>query len=482
VRFAWFWIVLAGCGFSAHEFSSDAQPPDAPDAPVSYPACHEFSAAPTPVPAHVVGMLSGADVQSPSSCATTDAPYGIESAGPDSVVALTGLVTGDPYVVRLQSSADLAFYVVTGCSTPAGPAADQCLVFEDASIGRQEVARFVAPGPSVFVVVDYYVSHAPPDDEFVLDVYPEACTTNAQCAASTPVCVNGACAACASSFDCTAATAPVCDTAQNTCVAGVDQCLADDPAEPDDDGPAGATVLVPDSGGDAQHTNLICSAPASESDYFAIDVTTAGEVWDFSVAWTGPRDLDLELLDATGRILGLSYWEQPEHARLTYLAPGRYYALVREYASSPDPSPLTYTIGMHRATGAGCTSAADCASEYRNQVYRGDCVAGSCVELAGSGAVPAGGACDSQSDCAPGLSCPSFFFVANADTRDVCAPGCTSDTECPHGDVCTTYLTSNFCVQACSSDEQCPTAPGSPPSSPPWSRLQCQLATGRCVP
>ena len=34
-------------------------------------------------------------------------------------------------------------------------------------------------------------------------------------------------------------------------------------------------------------------------------------------------------------------------------------------------------------------------------------------------------ACDRQADCATGLSCPSFFFVSNADTRDVCARSCS---------------------------------------------------------
>src|SRR5437762_3592232 len=101
-------------------------PSDAPDAPVSYPACDEFQTTGTPVPVHLSGTLAGADVQAPSSCATIDAPYGVESAGPDSVVLVTNLVTGAPYIVRLQSSADLAFYVVTGCATPTGPSAGQC--------------------------------------------------------------------------------------------------------------------------------------------------------------------------------------------------------------------------------------------------------------------------------------------------------------------------------------------------------------------
>jgi Cys-rich repeat protein len=87
------------------------------------------------------------------------------------------------------------------------------------------------------------------------------------------------------------------------------------------------------------------------------------------------------------------------------------------------------------------------------------------------------------SDCAAGLSCSSFFFVANADTRDVCEPGCTSDAQCGAGYVCTTYLQQNFCVQQCTADAQCPTSVDSQPTSgQPWYRLTCDVATGRCQP
>jgi hypothetical protein len=81
------------------------------------------------------------------------------------------------------------------------------------------------------------------------------------------------------------------------------------------------------------------------------------------------------------------------------------------------------------------------------------------------------------------MSCSSFFFVADADTRDVCARTCSSDAECaPLGSnyVCTTYLIRNFCVQKCTADEQCATSLDSQPVSGPWYRLRCELSTGRC--
>jgi hypothetical protein len=465
--------------------TADATPPDvAVDSPPVYPACREFVGSNTTVPAHVTGMLASADVQSPSQCTAVDAPYGIESAGPDSVVRIDGLAPGTAYIVRLASAEDLAFYVATGCSTPSGPAASECALFVDASAGNEEVGRFVAQSTSVYIVVDYYASHAPTNQSFTLDVYAEACNTSAQCTAALPVCSNGQCVECATSFDCTDPAAPRCDTANATCVAGVDGCTSDDSVEPQDDGPAGARALVPGAGGLATATGQICSSPRTEADFYSFQVTSVGETWDLGLAWTGNDDLDLEVFDATGGAYGLSYWEQPEQIRLTYLPVGTYYVKIRDYSEATTTA-VGYTLTAQRTLGPGCTSRSDCANEYRNQVFRGTCASGACVKIDGAGLVPEGGACDSVSDCGSGMSCPSFFFVANADTRDLCARTCSADSDCaPLGAnyVCTTYLITNFCVQKCTADDQCPTSLDSQPTSGPWSRLRCQLATGRCVP
>ncbi len=475
-------LALAACGDGGTSLP-DAQPPDAPvDTPPAFAACGEFGATNASVPAHVTGTLSGADVLSPAQCTNVDAPYGIESAGPDSVIRIDGLVPGTAYIVQLTSASDLAFYVASGCSTSSGPSAEQCALFVDASSGSQEVGRFIADAPSTYIVVDYYASHSPASESFTLDVYAEACTTSSQCAAGLPVCSNGKCVECATSFDCQDATLPRCDTSVETCVAGADSCDTDGPTEPGDDGPAGARALVPNGSGAASATGLICSTPRSEADYFKFDVTSLGETWDIDLSWAGSRDLDLELYDAAGSTLGLSYWEQPEHVRLTYLPIGTYYIRVRDFSSQTTTS-VAYALTVQRTLGPGCTSRADCAAEYRNQVFRGECAAGACVKLDGAGLVSEGGACDSVSDCGTGLSCSSFFFVADADTRDVCARTCSSDAECaPLGGnyVCTTYLIRNFCVQKCTDDEQCATALDSQPLSGPWYRLRCELSTGRC--
>jgi hypothetical protein len=456
----------------------DAPPPDSPvDTPPAYPACHELDQAGRTLPVHVSGTLDGADLEAPASCTTVDAPYGIESAGPDSVVRIDGLSPGTTYAVRLVSGADLAFYVVTGCSTPTGPAPDQCQLFVDATAADREVGTFVARASTEYVVVDFYQSHAPSDASWTLDVYAQTCTSDAECSGATPRCDDGRCVQCTTSFDCASATAPSCDTITDTCAQGTDQCLTDDTGEPANDGPAGAPVIAPDG----TSNGMICSVPDSEADYVAFDVTTLGETWDLGLAWSGTRDLDLEVFDATGATLGVSFWEQPEHVRLTYLPLGRYYARVTEFQG--DATGVAYTLTAQRTPGTGCTSSADCAAEYRNQIFRGACQAGACVAIDGAGAVAQDGACDSLSDCATGLSCSSFFFVEGADTRDVCEPSCASDADCGTGYVCTTYLSQNFCVQKCSSDAQCPTALDRPPASgQPWYRLTCDVATGRCLP
>ena len=489
--FPWVLVAVAACGGGA-----PTAPPDAPlavdaarppDAPTGFTACGELTGAtPHAVPAHVSGALAGADLSAPAACATIDAPFGVASAGPDSVVRLDGLIVGTTYVVQLAAQSDLSFYVVDGCSTATGPSSAQCLLFEDAAkAGVDEVGTFVATAPTQYVVVDYYASSPPADVAFTLDAYAQTCATGAGCTVDAPVCSDGRCVECATSFDCTSAQRSTCNSATHTCESGQNACTSDDASSPADNGPAGAPVVVLDSSGRGSVNGLICSAPLTEVDYVAFDVTTVGEIWDLNLSWSGPRDLDLEIDDAAGNTLGLSFYEHPETIRLTYLAPGRYYARIRDFSTTANPSPVAYAFNALRSQGTGCTSTADCAAEYRNQVFRGACTAGSCVAITGAGAVPQGGHCDSQNDCAAGLGCPSFYFVAEGDTRETCEPTCATDGDCAvlgGGFVCTTYATTNFCVLRCADDDDCPVALNTQPTTLPWYRLTCNLSSGRCVP
>jgi hypothetical protein len=477
-------VTGAACG-GGGPASTDAggSPADGHGPDVSYPACREFAVAPVAVPAHVLGVLAGADVLAPQGCAVVDAPFGAESRGPDAVIRLGGLTPGAPYVVHLTAAADLAFYVVTACDTATGPSAAACLLFEDAQAGPAERGRFVATGDAAYVVVDDYMTQPPADPAFFVDVYAEECQGPAQCGGATPVCDDGRCVECETGFDCVDPARPVCDSVADRCQPGVNQCARDDAHEDADDGPAGATALVPDAGGVATLTGTLCASPITERDFARFEVTSPGDSWQLTLAWTGPADLDLQVRDAHGVLRGMSYWEQPERVRLTYLPPGTYDVELRDFSATPDPTPVDYTLTLQRTPGAPCAGAADCAAEYRDQLFRGACVAGACVDLVGGGAIPTGGACDSQDDCVAGDGCASFYFVADADTRDRCAPTCAGDADCVAlGDVCTTYLTTNICVAPCRSDAQCPTAPDQVPVVGPWRQLRCDAPSGRCVP
>jgi Bacterial pre-peptidase C-terminal domain len=471
-------------------------PPAGPDAPAEDArppwtgACAELG---TPemtstLPAHASGDITagGADILAPTACATMDAPYGVQSAGDDEVIALEGLTAGMDYVVRVDSGADLSFYVVTGCSSPQGPSSSECLLYEDATTSGAEVGHFTAPAGPVWVVLDYYASQPPADGSFAVDVYRAECSTDDQCGGATPSCLDGRCVGCTTSFDCKDPAQPVCNTAPHTCSAGAGGCVGDDasPIENRDDGPAGARVLVPDATGRATATGHICNVPTTERDYYAFTVTQPGDDWEVQLSWSTTADLDLAVVDARGQPIGLSYYDKPEDIVLTYLPAGTYYVAVSQYAQQAIDAASAYTLRTARVADA-CTSAADCAAQFRNQIYRGACDGGACRDIDGGGALAPGAACDSVSDCATGSSCASFFFTAGADTRDVCGPYCAKTSDCAGlgaGYVCTTYLPQNFCVQRCTSDLECPVSVTTVPTAPPWARLRCDKTSGRCVP
>lgn len=485
--------VLAACGDGSGApdgGGADADVPDArPDA-ADYPACMEFDA-PTisfgELPLAWLGDLgeAGADVVAPDDCQLVDAPFGVSTIGADAVVAIDGLIAGMEYVVRLDADDDLAFYVATGCSTESGPAGGECLLFVDATVDVAEVGRFVAPeGGRVYVIVDYWAAGVPNITDFTLEVYQAECETSDSCAAPKPVCDDGRCVGCTSDFDCFDPATPLCDEPTFTCVPGAALCSGDDGAENGDDGPAGASVLMP---GQLMQA-AICNSPTSEHDFHRFRVTQPGEHWTITLAWTAAVDLDLEVYDARGQLMGISFYEQPERVALTYLPPGDYYAMIDSYATTQTSVATPYGISAVRQTGGACTSAADCAVEYQNQVFRGDCVDGACQRIQGLGLREPGERCDSGSDCTPDSSCPSlfsslFFFIADADTRKVCGNYCADDGDCAGlgpDFVCTTYMSNNFCVQKCTTDDHCPIRPFVWADPPPWERYTCQLSTGKC--
>jgi hypothetical protein len=143
---------------------------------------------------------------------------------------------------------------------------------------------------------------------------------------------------------------------------------------------------------------------------------------------------------------------------------------------------VPYTISATRVTGQACSATVDCAAEYRNQLFRSVCNAGACEYRIGTGALAVGEVCDSDADCT-NQTCAAYPFVAEAATRSVCTTACATDVDCAAlgtDYVCTDYLTNDECVQKCTADDHCPAVVGAQPSTGPWFRLQCTLATGKC--
>ena len=486
--------VVSACGGSPATTADAGVIADAtPDAiatipsDASYPACHEFATQAMPVPVQTTGNVSsaGADILSPSSCTVVNAPYGIESSGVDQVVRVDALTIGTDYTVVLDSNADLAFYVVTGCDTPSGPSADECLLFEDETSGHVEHGIFTAPATSVWIVVDDYRTEPPTDGTFSLAVTAVQCHQSADCSGATPACSNeGQCVACVTSFDCTSPSTSVCDPHSNTCIEGPGGCSLDDATENADDGPAGALVTTPDADSSSIIDGHLCNASDAEHDYVRFDVAVAGEDWSADLEWLGSQDLDLTITDSAGNDVGVSLYAQPEHIDLTYLPVGSYFIRIDDFSPS-NTSAVPYQLTVTRSSTSGCSTSADCATEFANQLYRGACTAGACEAINGGGALEVGEPCDSIDDCASGEQCPAFFFAANADTRSVCAPNCVTDNDCAAAGsdyVCTTYLDANLCVQKCTNDDQCPRIPDVAPTTPPWAFLTCDLPTGQCLP
>jgi hypothetical protein len=466
----------------------DASDPDADTTDATPTGCEELAfpaGAIDSYPGSYTGDLtdSTADLELlPGQCAVEDAPFGVAVPGPDQVIELTGLAPGTRYVVRLASAADYAFYVATGCSAGSSPGEDECLLFVDAQVDLSERGAFAAPATGIaFVVVDQYMNAPHPDPTFTVEVAEAECADDDQCAAPTPYCVGELCHACRTKFDCADAAAPVCDVDAAECTSGFDDCTGDDPspAENGDDGPAGATDLSTSA------TGHVCSAPADEVDYYRVTAAD-GEGLAFTLTWDdAAANLDLAVVDAAGVVYGLSFHQRPESIALTFLPAGTYFASVRKFELDPTAAATEYTLEVARTTGSVCATAADCATEYDNQIYRGACDTGSgaCEPIAGAGAVAVGGACDTADDCVPEAElCTAFSFTPNLDTRGSCAAACTGDGECDPGQVCMTHSGGGFCSLPCAADVDCPVLVASEPApTEPWAHFSCDAKTGKCA-
>lgn len=285
---------------------------------------------------------------------------------------------------------------------------------------------------------------------------------------------------CETSFECTTSGEPICSVGE--CVAGPAQCTDDDAAEPDD-GPAGARDLTPAAVGmTATLTGKICNTPSSESDWYRVTTTAPGEGLVANLSWATGPDLDVYIYDGTGRLLGTSFWLNPEIVTVTHLPAGTYYLGVYRAGTATAPA-YDYTLAVTRTLVQTCTTSADCAATYKTQLYRGACNTGVC-EFIPAGTRADGVACDSADDCMSG-DCSYIAFEADAQDS-VCTRTCASNADCSSitGTVCSTGFSTNVCLPSCTTDLECGANVNSSmlDSGEPWNYFTCTTASGACSP
>jgi hypothetical protein len=284
---------------------------------------------------------------------------------------------------------------------------------------------------------------------------------------------------CVSSFQCLTAAAPVCSTG-GTCGPGPADCTGDDAADaaPGDDGPAGGTLVA----GTTQTFNRQLCAGPGESDFYRA-VVTQGQGLTVSATFDGAEDFDVYALDATGAIVGFTFWLNPETVALTYLPAGTVYVQIVRFAPS-GLAASAYSVTITKTTAQTCANAADCAAEYETQIYRGQCTAGACVFIP-PGARANGAPCDDGPDCMSG-SCSYNLFESDAQDS-VCTTACAQTADCAGigaGLTCTTGFQTNLCVPSCAADLECGALVGSSTPDPglPWNYGTCTVASGVCSP
>jgi hypothetical protein len=317
------------------------------------------------------------------------------------------------------------------------------------------------------------------------------CKVSADCAGSPngKACDNlGKCVVCTSDFDCADPTAPACvedaDTGALSCGA-FKQCAGDDASEDADDGPSGATELLPSGDTNTIKDHKICDTPAEESDYYKFTAADGDNV-ELSVTWADTAaDIDIFVTDAAGRLAGLNFYQTPATVKLTYLPKGTYFVKVSRYGgASATTATAPYDISINRTAGNKCAAAADCAAEFTFQTFRGSCNAatGACEFINGKGEVGDGGHCDAADDCKSG-SCSYTPFMKGADKAALCTTPCSADSSCkdPSLPLCTSVFTENHCTAKCTTNLDCPADLNSlPEGDASWAYLVCDAATGNC--
>jgi hypothetical protein len=284
---------------------------------------------------------------------------------------------------------------------------------------------------------------------------------------------------CTNSFQCTTAGEPICSVGE--CVVGPSQCTGDDAGDTvGDDGPAAARpILTPVIGTPATATGNICNTPATEADWYSVTVG-AGEGLVANLSWTAGPDVDVNIYDNMNRLVGTSFWLNPEVVTVTYLPAGTYYLVVSR-EDTATVAAIAYTLNVTRTAAQTCTAAADCASTYKTQIYRGACTAGTCNFIA-AGTRADGMACDSADDC---MSMACSYIPFEADAQDsVCTRTCSSNADCSSipNTACATGFATNRCLPTCTTNLECGANVGdnTVDTGEPWDYFTCTPASGVC--
>lgn len=194
-------------------------------------------------------------------------------------------------------------------------------------------------------------------------------------------------------------------------------CCVDDANEENDTRATAHSITV--TGGSADFDGTVCPR---DDDWYAFNVTAPSQVQvDLVIGETG-QDLDLELRDPSGALVGSSRSTTDEESidvRVT--TSGRYTVGVLGFLGASSDYLGSVTIG----SATGCTTSRDCPIDSV-------CGSGSCVPRA----CTAGG-----STCPSGHICPTF----GPGTSSQCGASCTVNSDCRSSEACKWYPQGRYC-------------------------------------
>ncbi len=273
-----------------------------------------------------------------------------------------------------------------------------------------------------------------------------ACTTDGQCTEEEYCGAEGRCESRECSLDAD------CAREGEVCVPGLfgegglcgvftpTACDQAEASEPNDTDSQAAPVTLTD--GAATVAGLsICDG---DVDTFTVTLD-APTTLTASVAYAGPADLDVYILDATGNAVGAgtSVEETSESASAEFIAPGTYLIRVVAYPGE-EATTESYTLTLN-AEATSCATNADCES---TSVLRLTCEAGACVDFDGAGQVALGGSCDTSDDCVEDAELCYNAAGSPAEGSNICTVTCGADEDCAavEGTVCVAQGFFGFCL------------------------------------